>query len=420
LTDGLQAWLGRLEHRTPESNIRLGLDRILSVMDRLPGARPECPVITVGGTNGKGSVVAMLEAVYAAAGYQTMAYTSPHLLHFSERIRINREPVDEQAVVSALDEVERCRESVDLSYFEHVTLAALRVAAISRPDVMLLEVGLGGRLDAVNAVDPDVAVITSIGLDHVEWLGGTRRSIAREKGGIARPGRPLIIGERRPPLGWIEQLEASQVKPSVAGRDFRWRRAGGQLRLSFGEHCLDLPPPSLAGRHQWGNAACAVMAALSLKSQLPLSLPAIAEGLGDIRLPGRLQKIPGSPEIWLDVAHNAQAARVLGEALGPAQVETTAVFSSLAGKDVAAIGKVLGGRFGHWLIPPLASDRNVDPAKIEGALLSAPVEGGIETVESMQQAIELARERTPPNGRIVVFGSFRTVAEAWPLIQHRE
>jgi dihydrofolate synthase/folylpolyglutamate synthase len=389
-------------------------------MKSLPGARPNCPVITVGGTNGKGSVVAMLEAIYGAAGYRTMAYTSPHLLDFNERIRVNRRPVGDEAVVSAFNEVEGCRGSVALTYFEHVTLAALRIAALSRPDVMLLEVGLGGRLDAVNAVDADLAIITSIGLDHVEWLGGTRGSIAREKAGIARPERPLIVGERRPPRGWIDELEAGQSELLLAGRDFCWRRAGARMRFYRGQKFLDVPPPSLAGRHQWSNAACAVMAALALQARLPVPHQAIAEGLADIKLPGRLQKVSERPEIWLDVAHNAQSARVLGQALGSSDCATTAVYASLAGKDVAAIGKALADRFESWLIPPLKSDRSVDPVTIQSALRSVPVEGGTETVESMPKAIDLALERTPPNGRIVVFGSFLTVADAWPLIQHRE
>jgi dihydrofolate synthase/folylpolyglutamate synthase len=416
----LQVWLDRLERRTPESRIQLGLERVHALLDRLPAARPRCPVITVGGTNGKGSVVAMLEAIYRAAGYRTLAYTSPHLLCFGERVRIDGRPADEMRIAEALSQVEDCRGSLDLTYFEHVTLAALLVAAAARPDVVLLEVGLGGRLDAVNAVDPDVSVITSIGLDHVEWLGGTRRSIAREKAGIARPGRPLVVGERRPPQGWVTELEGSGAELLLAGREFHWRRAGRKMRISLAEGTLDLPPPALAGRWQWGNAACAVVAARELAGRLPLSHDALCQGLQRVALPGRLQRVSGQPEMWLDVAHNPPAARALAAALGQAERPSTAVFTALAGKDVRAIGQALAGVFERWLVPALRGDRSRDAAEVAQALRDAPVEGRVETVESVAAALKTALDETPAKGRVVVFGSFRTVAEAWPVIQQRE
>lgn len=420
MTESLQVWLDRLERRTPESRIRLGLDRVRAVLDRLPGGRPECPVITVGGTNGKGSVVAMLEAIYRASGYRTLAYTSPHLFSFTERIRIDGGAADPAILVRALDEVERHRGKVELTYFEHVTLAALVIAAWARPDVVVLEVGLGGRLDAVNVIDPDVSVITSIGLDHMEWLGGTRRSIAREKAGIARPGRPLIVGERRPPPGWIDDLEASGAELQLAGRDFRWRRAGRQLRLTMTDVVLDLSPPALAGRPQWGNAACSVVAVRALARRLPVPDDALSRGLRQVSLPGRVQRIPGRPEIWLDVAHNAQAARVLAAALGAQKRPSTAVFSALAGKDVRAIGKALAGRIDRWLVPALTGDRSRDAGELAQSLRDLPVGAAVETVESVPEALRIALAITPPEGRIVVFGSFRTVAAAWPMIQQRE
>jgi dihydrofolate synthase/folylpolyglutamate synthase len=420
LAERLADWLERLESRTPESNIRLGLDRVSAVLNRLPDGRPRVPVITVGGTNGKGSVVAMLESIYTAGGYRVLAYTSPHLLSFSERIRIDKVPVDETRLICALDDVEACRGSIALTYFEHVTLAALRVAAMTQPDILILEVGLGGRLDAVNAVDPDVAVITSIGLDHVDWLGGTRRSIATEKGGIARPGKPLIVGERRPPAGWIAELEAGKAKVALAGRDFRWLRAGRMMRLLTDGAELDLPPPGLPGRHQWGNAACAVMAALALQPRLPVSPQALATGLREAAMPGRMQKLREHPTVWVDVAHNLQSAQALADMLKTDRMPTTAVFSALAGKDITAIGSALSGQVDRWIVPPLASDRALPTREIAESLERGPVGGVVETVESMPQAIQRAFAVTPPEGRIVAFGSFRTVAEAWPLIQTRE
>lgn len=420
MAESLHDWLERLERRAPEATIRLGLERVHAVLERLPHGLPSAPVVTVGGTNGKGSVVATLESVYRSAGYRTLAYTSPHLLSFSERIRVDGQPVGSATLVEALDAVETQRGSVELTYFEHVTLAALVVAARSRPEVVLLEVGLGGRLDAVNAVDPDVAVITSIGLDHVEWLGGTRRAIAREKGGIARPGRPLIVGEKRPPRGWIAELETDGVEVQLAGRDFRWCRAGRGMRLSTGAEVLDLPPPALAGSRQWGNAACAVMVTRALAKRLPVRDDALSRGLRGVSLPGRLQRIPGAPEIWLDVAHNAQAAGVLASALGRRTQPSTAVFSALAGKDVGAIGKALAARFDRWLVPGLGGERARAADEVAQALRDVPVGAAVETVESVSEALAIALADTPPAGRIVVFGSFLTVAEAWPVIQQRE
>lgn len=420
MAEPLAAWLQRLERRSPESNIRLGLDRVRSVLNRLPDSLPRVPVITVGGTNGKGSVVAMLESIYTAGGYRVLAYTSPHLFSFPERIRIDRSPVDEASLVRALDEVEARRGSIELTYFEHVTLAALGVAAMKRPDILLLEVGLGGRLDAVNAVDPDVSIITSIGLDHVEWLGGTRRSIAREKGGIARPGRPLIVGERRPPAGWIAELEAGKARVALAGRDFRWQRAGRRMRLVTGRTMTDLPPPGLPGRHQWANAACAVMASFALRQRLPVSPEALATGLREATVPGRMQKLSERPAVWVDVAHNLQSAQALAHMLKSERLPTTAIFSALGGKDVAAVGSALGGQVDRWIVPPLASDRALPTREIARCLERGAVGAVVETVESMSQAIQRALAVTPPEGRIVAFGSFRTVAEAWPLIQQRE
>ena len=420
MTDSLADWLARLEQRTPESKIRLGLDRVRAVLERLPGGAPTAPVITVGGTNGKGSVVAMLEAIYAAAGYRVLAYTSPHLLYFSERIRIDTIPADEATIVAALEEVERCRQSIDLTYFEHVTLAAIRLGTLMHPDVLVLEVGLGGRLDAVNVIEPDVSVITSIGLDHVEWLGGTRRSIAREKGGIARSGKPLIVGERRPPSGWINELAQTGAQLWLAGRDFRWQRAGRKMRLSNGDSVTDLPPPALPGRHQWSNAACAVMAAGAIQSRLPVSQRALAAGLQNVRIPGRMQKLKQRPAVWVDVAHNPQSARALAYMLKADSVPTTAVFSALEGKDVRAIGAALHEHVDRWIVSSLASDRAVASRTLAKALCLGAVGARIETVESVAVAVERAFELTPPDGRIVVFGSFRTVAEAWPIIQHRE
>jgi len=422
LSETLEAWLRRLEQRAPESRIELGLDRVRAVLSRLPLALPSCPVITVGGTNGKGSVVAMVEAMCRAAGLRTLAYSSPHLLDFSERIRIDGEPAAASRIASAIGTVEHARGQIPLTYFEHVTLAALAMTMASPPDVLVLEVGLGGRLDAVNVIDADVAVITSIGLDHTEWLGPTRLSIGREKAGIARSGRSLIVGERRLPAGLEPVLRATGARLALAGRDFRWRpAAGGRLRIERNGRVLNLPRPALEGPWQLGNAACAVMVLLALEDRLAVTSSHMAAGLQRVRLPGRLQRVLDQPALWLDVAHNGASARALARALGrfPASSSSTAVFSALADKDIGAIGRALDRSFSRWLVAPLAGDRARPATELAASLNDIPVAGAVETVESVPDALNLALQDSGPDDRIVVFGSFRTVAAAATLLHQR-
>lgn len=420
--DTLQVWLRRLEQRSPESRIELGLDRVSAVLERLGTASPSCPVITVGGTNGKGSVVAMIEAMCRAAGLRTLAYSSPHLLEFSERIRIDGEPAEAAMIAAAIEVVERARDTIPLTYFEHVTLAALVLGAQAAPDMMVLEVGLGGRLDAVNVIDADVAVITSIGLDHTDWLGPTRLRIGREKAGIARAGRPLIVGERRLPAGYEPVLHSTGAQLTLAGRDFRWRRAaGGTLRIDHRGGSLNLPRPALGGAWQLGNASCAVLALLALADRLAIRPEHLAEGLRQVRLPGRLQQVLERPAVWLDVAHNGASARALAGALGPVPepAASTAVFSALADKDVGAIGRALNRSFSRWLVAPLAGDRARPGAELAARLTEIPVAGAVEAVESVADGLNLALRDGGPDDRIVVFGSFRTVAEAAALLHQR-
>lgn len=420
MSASLRAWLDRLERRTPESRIELGLERVRSVLASFPFGIPACPVITVGGTNGKGSVVAMLEAMCQAAGLKTLAYSSPHLLDFRERIRIDGRPAPAAVIAEALEQVEYLRGTTPLSYFEQVTLAALAIAVRQQPDVLLLEVGLGGRLDAVNVIDADVAVMTSIGLDHVEWLGPTRLSIGREKAGIARAGRPLVVGEKRLPAGLPEVLGASGAELWLAGRDFRWRgQSGARLQIDYADQTLLLPRPALAGPWQMGNAACAVTALLRLAGRLGVQPIHIAQGLERVSLPGRLQKVSSSPDVWLDVAHNGAAARALAGALGSVKGRSSAVFSALAGKDIRAIGRALDRCFDCWLVAPLDGDRACSADCLSAELRGIPVAGSVETVESVPTALKLALKNAGPEDRIVVFGSFRTVATAWPVVHKR-
>ncbi len=412
----LAAWLERLERRAPESRIELGLDRVGRVLERLGSAIEPPTVVTVAGTNGKGSVVAFLEQAGLAAGLRTYAYTSPHLVDFRERFRLNGELPAADVLIAALDRVERARGQEFLTYFEHITLAGLVLASRAACDLWVLEVGLGGRLDAVNIIDPDVAVITSIGLDHTEWLGPTRLHVGREKAGIARPGRPLIVGERRRPSGLGAMLKASGANLCLAGKDFRWRRLGSGFRVYFNGDRMTFPAPAMAGDWQIANAATAVMAFRALAVLLDLPEQAMHQSLEVARISGRLQQVSDQPEVFVDVAHNPAAARALAGFLGPTdQRPVVAVFSALADKDVTAIARALGSCFSHWLVVPLPGPRSVPVERLVNDLHRAAVPGAIDTLKSVVEAVRHAQVLAGPDGRVVVFGSFRTVAEALPL-----
>lgn len=415
-TGGLSGWLAALEKRAPAGHIELGLERVRGVLDQL-AIDLRVPVVTVAGTNGKGSVVAMLESIWLAAGRKPFAYTSPHLIEFSERMRIAGRHADEAAIVSALERVESVRGECALTYFEHITLAALVLAAEADIDVAILEVGLGGRLDAVNVVDPDLAVITSIGLDHTEWLGTTRDQIGREKAGVARPGKPVVVGDDDPPAGLISALEDCGAQMFRAGREFSWRRQGAELTVRLPQRSLSVPDRLPAGRWQSANAACAVMAAELLKERVEVTDAAVSRGLASLRLPGRFERVGHSPEIIMDVAHNGAAAEALAALLDDVPRPAVAVFSVLEGKNVEAIGQAMDRAVGHWIVAGLAGDRGRRAGDICAELAAIPVSGSLEPVESVPAALRLALERAGRDGRIVVFGSFRTVAEAWPIVE---
>ncbi len=416
----LSEWLTRLEQRSPEAHIELGLERVRRVLDRLAPDLSGRPVVTVAGTNGKGSVVAFAEAICRCAGLRPFAYSSPHLYDFAERLRLDGRPASAEAIVAALEQVEQARGDVALTYFEHITLAGLALAAEAGADILLLEVGLGGRLDAVNVLDADVAVITSIGLDHQEWLGSTRLSVGREKAGILRPGRPLVVGEKRLPRRLQPELEASGAKLLLAGRDFNWRATRSGFNLTTPAGRLALPEPALPGSWQHANAACAVVALQQLAPRLGFDESTLTEGLASARLPGRFEKVGSGPDTWVDVAHNPAAARALAGALGPARGPSVAVFSALEGKRIDGIARALDRCFSHWIVAPLSVPRARPVQEMAEALRRRPVAGGVETVESMPDALKLARRRAGSAGRVVVFGSFHTVAEAWPLLQTPE
>lgn len=414
----LAGWLALLETLHPQP-IAMGLDRVRAVLMRM-GVALACPVITVTGTNGKGSTTAFCDAMLRAAGYRTGRYTSPHLTRYNERVALDGVAVDDAALLAAFDAVEDARCAGDtatpLTYFEFGTLAALWIFARARADAVVLEVGLGGRLDAVNVVDADIAVLTSVAIDHVDYLGTTREDIGREKAGIFRAGRPAVCGERDVPHSVVAHAQALGAALLLIGRDYDGVRQGNQWSYRGpGGDRHGLPIPALRGDYQIGNAATAMAALGSLRERLPVPAAAIRDGLVHVELPGRLQSLPGRPAIVLDVAHNPHAAQALAGAL-PAMgyfPRTLAVFAMLADKDVAGVVTALRDRIDEWHVAPLPGPRGVRADALRDRLRSAGV--APETIHvhaDMTSAYEAAAARAGEADRIVVFGSFLTVAAA--------
>ncbi len=412
--DTLAAWLAYLETLHPKS-IAMGLERVAAVHAKLDAALV-CPVATVTGTNGKGSTCAMLESVMRCAGHRTGLYTSPHLMRYNERVKIAGVALADDAIVGAFNAVEDARGDVPLTYFEYGTLAALWTFARARLDVAILEVGLGGRLDAVNIVDADVAVVTSIDLDHMDYLGPTREDIAYEKAGIFRAGRPVICAEPDPPPPMIAHAQAIGAPIVQIGRDYgfvaedrQWQYWGPAGRR-FG-----LPFPSLRGSYQLANAATVLAALDLLRDRLHVGAGAIRDGLIAVDLPGRFQVLPGRPAIVLDVAHNPHAARVLAATLGSMGYfpETVAVFGMLADKDVGGVIAAAMARIDRWFVATLPGPRGASAARIHAELAGAgAAPQSIRMFDDVATAFAAARAEVGEADRIIVFGSFLTVAAA--------
>jgi dihydrofolate synthase/folylpolyglutamate synthase len=409
---GLADWLAHLERLHPTA-IDLGLERVTRVRERMSLALA-CPVITVGGTNGKGSTCALLEAILLRAGYRTGCYMSPHLLRYNERVRIGGDPVDDAQLVDAFERVEAAREDTSLTYFEFGTLAAAWLFQRAAPDAVVLEVGLGGRLDAVNVFDADCAVITSVGLDHIDYLGDTREEIAYEKAGIFRTGQPAVVAEPDMPAPMGEHAARIGARLHLIERDFGYALGEGHWRYwSWRTRRNGLPAPALRGEHQLRNASAALAALDCLHARLPVDMGAVRRALVEVNLPGRFQVLPGRPATVLDVAHNPQAAQRLSETLQRMEpaARTFAVFAMLKDKDVAGVARVLAPQVSAWLVAPLSGPRGSDAAGLERALREAGVSTPVEQGASPAQAYARARERAGPNDRILVFGSFYTVAD---------
>ncbi|MCK9984149.1 MAG: dihydrofolate synthase / folylpolyglutamate synthase [Azoarcus sp.] len=413
LPDSLSGWLELLESRHAVQ-IQLGLDRVSRVRDALD-VRSDAVVITVGGTNGKGSTCAMLEAILLAAGYRVGCYTSPHLLRYNERVRIDGREVDDQMLADAFRAVEEARGETPLTYFEHGTLAAWWAFSSAPLDVVILEVGLGGRLDAVNAIDSDCAIVTGIALDHMDWLGDTREKIGFEKAGIFRAGRPAICSDPMVPATLVDHARAIGADLKLVGEDFgfsgdrtqwTWWSKGGARRGG-------LAYPALRGANQLLNASAVLMALEMLRQRIPVSMQAVRQGLMLVELPGRFQVLPGRPSVVLDVAHNPQAAGVLSENLSNMGFfpETWAVLGMLADKDVEGVVKLIQDRVDHWMLVSLPGARGLSAERLEQRLRSVGVRGDIQRFESPAEGYAAARKTAGEGDRIVVFGSFLTVAD---------
>ncbi|MGE0357389.1 MAG: bifunctional tetrahydrofolate synthase/dihydrofolate synthase [Burkholderiales bacterium] len=407
----LATWLDHISAQHP-AQVALGLERVREVAGRM-GLAPPALAITVGGTNGKGSTCAFLEAILRAAGYRTGLYTSPHLVRYNERVRIDGEQAPDEALASHFAQVESARGSVPLTYFEFGTLAALAAFARAGTEATILEVGLGGRLDAVNIVDADCAIVTAVDLDHQAWLGDTREAIGLEKAHIYRAGRPALCGDADPPASLVAHAAAIGADLQLAGRDFRARPRERQWDFEGRRGAKRaLPLPALSGSWQLSNAATALAALDELAARLPVSLGEIRRGLTGVRLPGRLQVLPGRPTVVLDVAHNPQAARALANGLGemPFHENTIAVFAMLSDKDIGAVIDALSARVDRWHVSAVAGERAAPAARVAGLLAERGLAARTRTFATVPLAYEAARREAGPNDRIIVFGSFLTVA----------
>ena len=408
----LAEWLELHESVHPKS-IDLDLARVGQVADALALRPVPYPVITVGGTNGKGSTVAHLVALFAALGVRTGAFTSPHLLRYNERIRIDGGEAGDAELIAAFERIEAARGSTTLTFFEYNTLAALLIFAARGVRAAVLEVGLGGRLDATNLIDANVAVLASVGMDHRDFLGDDLESIGREKAGIFRCGRPAVLGSAEMPASVFAAIASTGARALIAGRDFNWSIDGDRWSYQGVGHYASLPPSALPGAVQYRNAAMAIAALEALAPPRQLDRELIASALAQVRLAGRFQILPGPVEWILDVAHNEPAALVLARHLEarPSAGRTFAVASILRDKDVAGIGRALGSQIDCWILCTLPGVRGSKAAELASRLapcINAPAE----LANSVAQGCMLARTQARPGDRVLVFGSFAAVGSA--------
>lgn len=414
----LAAWLGYIEALHPKS-IAMGLERVNQVKQRLQ-LNPKFPIITVAGTNGKGSTCAMLSRIYHEAGYQVATYSSPHLIRYNERVCVACEPVSDEALCEAFAAIEDARGEIELTYFEYGTLAAMWHFMHSEVDVAILEVGLGGRLDAVNIFEPVCSLVTSIDLDHIEYLGNTRESIGFEKAGVFRSERPAICGDLAAPSSLLQHAGNINADLKLIGRDFFWTKHSRDATWSFKQDnvVLDgLPLPALLGEFQLDNAACALAAIVAMQSALPLRQEHVELGLRNVTLAGRFQTWSSQPNVILDVAHNPHAATALSNNLKSKSClgRTLAVFSMLADKDIASVVETLKSDIDGWYVSAINHVRGASAEHLLNTIQEHTHEKQIVLCADVVSAYHQACIDATENDRIIVFGSFFTVAEVLHL-----
>ena len=408
----LEDWLAHCERLHPKT-IDLGLERVRAVARRMELAF-DCPVFTVAGTNGKGSTCALLEAILIEAGYRTGVYTSPHLVRFEERCRVRGESAPASDLVAAFERVESARGEVSLTYFEFTTLAILDVLARAGLDAVVLEVGLGGRLDAVNIIDTDCAIVTSIDIDHAELLGDTREKIGFEKAGILRTGRPAIVSDPMPPHSVIDHAREIDADLWLLGRDYNYSGDPQQWAWAGrGRRYAGLAYPALRGANQLINASGVLAALQAMRQRLPVTAQALRNGLALVQLPGRFQIVPGQPALVLDVAHNPHAVAALAlnlDAMG-FYPTTHAVFGAMQDKDLAAMLARMDPLIDRWYFTDLPTPRAAGAAALQAEWQAATrrTDAAAQVCASPAQALQAAAAGATPADRIVVFGSFYTV-----------
>ncbi|KAF3981032.1 MAG: bifunctional tetrahydrofolate synthase/dihydrofolate synthase [Methylococcales symbiont of Hymedesmia sp. n. MRB-2018] len=422
--DSLKDWLSWQEGFHPRS-IDLGLERATHVFNALQGDALKPPTIIVAGTNGKGSCIAFLEEIYRAQGYRVGSYTSPHILRYNERIRIDGQSVSDTEICDAFERIDAVRDEVSLSYFEFGTLAALDVFSHSNLDLQILEVGLGGRLDAVNIIDSDVSLITSVCIDHIDWLGETREAIAYEKAGIFRTDVPAIIGDMDPPCSLLNCANEVNTPLFCINQEFSyqvnengcWDWSGCLKNKSLQYHFF--PAPALKGKHQYGNAATVIMAITQMQSLMPVSEDSIRKGLKTVQLKGRFQLIEDDVPILLDVAHNPQAVTALFNYINDAfsGKNIHAVFSMMKDKDIVAVIDIIKPVISHWYFASLSISRAVSESVIQQCFTQCGIKNVTLDGNDTAAAYNAAKTNAKLGDLILVFGSFFLVSEFLELRQ---
>lgn len=418
----LAQWLSYIEALHPKS-IAMGLERVTQVAKRLD-LTPDFPIISIAGTNGKGSTCAMLESVYLHAGYRVGAYISPHFIRYNERIRINQQDITDDALCQAFEAVEAARGEIVLTYFEMGTLAAMWHFVQSDLDLVILEVGMGGRLDAVNVFEPECSIVTSVDLDHMDYLGDNREKIGVEKAGIYRVAKLAICGDTNPPNSVIEYADSIGANLHLINRDFKVESdsEGWQYHITGSGGKFTFPSLALQGDFQLNNAACAICAVLNLNEKLPVPMGTVGEALRAVTLLGRFYLYSEKPDIILDVAHNPQAAKSLASNLEktPCGGRTLGVFAMLADKDIVHVVEALESQIDIWYLADTDNARGASAKQLASCMPMQVKNGLTKCFGNVDNALHSACKEVGKNDRIIVFGSFYTVASAIEVLRGQE